>query len=270
MKIAAPFFGEFGWEVALWAPFLRARSEHEQMDVCCRLGHEHLYDDFAHTIYALPEPSGITKVDCQNVWHRGAKFVSSAMHAYLKDALVARRKGRLAMSAIIDASAMPVSWDKGPPEIQPHWHKPLRLAKNDKEKGWVAIHARDSLRNKGRNWSSKAWTLLLGELDYEHLIVVGATDQSMKFPGEDLRGRPLDEVCNALSRCEYIIGPSSGPMPLANYCGTRCVWWSPHPKDKDRYVSRTWNPFGIRNAQVATEWNPNPMDVLKAANLVMA
>lgn len=263
--IAAPFYGEFGWEVALWAPFLRHRAQTDKITVLCKPGHGFLYDDFAFEILEAPPPPGITKVDCQKAWLDGALFKEATMLDFVKE--VTQRK--IVYKDLIEPSAMPVNCADGPPALSHNFHKPKLLTECDKEPGWIAIHPRTVLgRSPERNWKIGKWDQVMEALtdDVEHVLLVGSKEDSFNFNNnhEDLRGKPLHETVPAIARCQLIVGPSSGPMPLANYTGTTCVWWSPADKDITRYESRCWNPFSVRNYKAASSWSPSVTEVLGA------
>lgn len=65
-----------------------------------------------------------------------------------------------------------------------------------------------------------------------------------------------------LSKCDFIIGPSSGPMHLANLCEVPAYWWSANEKEQARY-KKVWNPFKCENVCVSRTWKPTVEEVIE-------
>jgi ADP-heptose:LPS heptosyltransferase len=154
-----------------------------------------------------------------------------------------------------------VNWHgDAPPSLKQGEYRPYGTGK--KQDGWMCVHARQCPgKQPERDWPEFKWAQFLGEFDMEHVIVVGSKKGSMSFSGcEDLRGQPMLEVCDAISRCKFIVGPSSGPLALAMLCCTPVVWWSSNLKDQPRF-QKAWNPFSVETIQVATHWEPDADEV---------
>ncbi len=257
--IAAPFLGEFGWEVSLWVPWLRHQMQHHyqgrDLTVLCRPGHQYLYEDFCEKAMTF-EVAKQTKADCQNVWLDGHRLTKKD---YLTMAAVALRQ-RLVPKDTITPHDLRVHWQgDNPPTLRQSEYRPY--GSREKQEGWIAVHARMSETNPVRNWAWNAWDKLLSEFPVEHIIAVGTKEASHAPPDtEDLRGHSLREVCDAISRCQLIVGPSSGPLALAMLCCTPVVWWSGNLKDQPRFKN-AWNPFNVPTIQVATSWDPDPLEV---------
>lgn len=258
--IAAPFLGEFGWEVSLWVPWLRHQMKHHfqgrDITVMCRPGHEHLYEDFVDKAMTFEMGKAPDKVDCQNVWLDGHRLTKKD---YLTIAAVALRK-RLVPKDTLTPMDLRVHWSGDePPYLKRSEY--VQYGSGEKQDGWVAVHARNSKTNADRNWPEHNWSNLMMELSAQHVIAVGSKEDALHPIGsEDLRGQPLREVCDAISRCQLIVGPSSGPLALAMLCGTAVVWWSPNEKDVHRFRI-AWNPFGVEQRRAADYWNPEPIEV---------
>ncbi len=73
--VAGPFLGEFGWEVAMWMPWLRHRAKavNRPLSVICRPGHRELYKGIG-SIYEAPCPLVIKTVDCEHAWGNKGKL----------------------------------------------------------------------------------------------------------------------------------------------------------------------------------------------------
>lgn len=260
--IAAPFLGEFGWEVSLWVPWLRwMMSKHYQgrdLTVICRAGHEYLYEDFTDKTMTFAVGKPIDKTDCQNVWIDGHRLTKEDYLTMTSVAMCQKSKRR--SRDTITPMDLRVHWSGNePPWLKQAEYRPY--GSREKQEGWVCIHARSGLMNLERNWAWRQWDSLIQTMNPEHIIFVGTNDAaSADARGEDLRGQPLKEVCDAISRCQFIVGPSSGPLALAMLCCTPVVWWSPNPKDVSRF-DKHWNPFQVETVRVTESWDPDAIEV---------
>ena len=262
--IAAPFFGEFGWEVSLWVPWLRWQMQrhypHQDLTVLCQPGHEYLYEDFAKQIFKREPPGVVTAIDCQNCWIGGQRLHEDTYRNMVKTAQGVKQ---LPKRSVFTPYDLQTTWsNEQPPHLGKRGSFHCYGKPNDKQEGWIAVHARGCpSKQPERNWPMAKWEKLLEELDAKHVVAIGTLDGSLRPPGaENLRGLPLRDVCDAVSRCQVIVGPSSGPLALAMLCGTPVVWWSPNDKDEPRF-HKLWNPFGVREQQVARSWDPDPDEV---------
>ena len=258
--IAAPFLGEFGWEVAMWVPWLRwMRNNHHagtDLIVMCRPGHGELYKDFATKIVEHEEPN-LTKSDCVNGFVNGVRLRDTG---YIRRA--AMWKPKVKKARIITPLQMNYSWPNGePPHLIHKEHK--SYGKPDRKMGTTfVIHARNcSEKQPERNWWVTKWIALLEQFREAHVFAIGSNNDSLAPPGtKDFRGAPLETVVDLMASADFGIGPSSGPLHLMNACATPVVWWSGNRKDKARY-ERVWNPLGLPNVQAAENWNPEPQEV---------
>lgn len=269
--IAAPFLGEFGWQVALWVPWLRwVRTElyaSRDFQVICKPGHEGLYEDFATSI-TTHEVKGITKHDCELAWIDGVQVKKPAYESIVRAALEEPKKR---IQPIICPTDMNYTWPPGRPPLpikaQVKYHKYGSSKRDDK---LVALHARHCPdKQPERDWEKGNWSrlseALLGE-GYS-LCSVGSKGGAKHVHGtEDMRGLSIKEEVEILSACQYIIGPSSGPLHLANHCGTPAAWWADGSKNLERY-DKAWNPFGVKNICVSFEdWQPSVGWVIACLN----
>lgn len=257
MQIAAPFFGEFGWEVSLWAPWLRWQMKQftgRDLHVFCRAGHEYLYEDFAHQVYNRDRPE-ITKVDCQNAWINGER-IRQITYVSMCQTLGQKQKKKGSIFTPLD---LQTTWHGNEP---PHLGKRGIYHRYGKPNGriGIAIHARGSSRNPERNWSAHKWDAIAGMTE-GNLCSVGHPAHSIHVRGtEDLRGLPLKALCELISCSQVVIGPSSGPLALAMLCNTPVVWWSPNSKDVPRFET-LWNPFHVEQTKAADTWDPDVIEV---------
>lgn len=255
--IAAPFLGEFGWEVSMWVPWLRFQAQHpysaRDLTVMCRPGHEHLYEDFA-TDFLTFEVGVPSKVDCQNVWIDGHLLRKKD---YQTMAAVAMRR-KVTPRDTITPHDMRVHWHgDAPPILKQSEYRPY--GKSNSRVG-LAFHARSSANNPDRNWPAGKWDALAESLG-GNLASVGHPDHALHVEGtEDMRGIPLKHLCDMMANSSAVVGTSSGPMALAMLCCTPVVWWSPNPKDQPRFRT-AWNPFNVEEVQAAKTWDPDVIEV---------
>lgn len=258
--IVAPFLGEFGWEVALWVPWLRQQRRYSvDFVVLCKNGHEGLYKDFATEVVPYTPPK-LSYVDCQHAWVGGVKL---RPEAYAK---VCHGHGKVTKKSVLTPYDLSYTWTAGCPKPRSANHKRLGKANNTEpgKSKMLAIHAREcGDKQPDRNWSFNKWATLVGELNTRFQVAsIGQVGQAMHLPGtENMRGMPLAKLCDLLASCRYAIGPSSGPLHLANHCGTPVIWWSGNEKDQERYA-KVWNPWGSLNLCAAETWDPDVDEVL--------
>lgn len=263
--IVAPFLGEFGWLVAVWVPWLRNRIQtmHAGQDVTvlCEHGQEFLFDDFARRVKAVEVD--VTRRDCQNAWVQGCGPMKQ--QSYLD--LVNRTVGRTPKARIITPSDMRVTWPAGEcPRLKEASHRAYYEGYEHRPNR-VALHVRACVaKQPERNWSRECaedLTATLTQAGYE-VVAVGHPNASIcPLGAQDFRGVRLELTCKALASCFLAMGPSSGPLHLANYCLTPVLWWSANEKDVDRYKEH-WNPFWLPNRRVGTDWQPSADEIFDA------
>jgi hypothetical protein len=263
--IVAPWHGEFGWEVALWVPWLRWVKENlyatQDFVVCCAPGHEFLYEDFTSSITPL-EIGEIRQRDCQNVWLVDEGLMRKQDYLRkLKEAGFTQRKDLVLTPHDIQFAWPPDSCPRPTKRSTPRLYHPEAQHLHDH----VALHVRNSKQHPERNWKhGKAVAVAKALMDEGYKVhCIGTGDAANTIDGTtDFRGETLDEVAALLSNCSVIVGPSSGPLHLANFCDTPAVWWSGNEKDLARY-GRHWNPFELPNRTThEPTWDPNPEQVL--------
>ena len=271
--IVAPFLGEFGWLVAMWVPWLRhiRKDLHRgapEFIVLCEPGQEFLFEDFATEVRALDLKVTVTRRDCQNAWLRDQGPVRAEHYVDI----VQRICGRTPKSQIITPAALPVAWPKGEcPRLKRAEH--FRYVEHDDSTSWqIAMHVRHHAgKQEERNWpreNAEDVVATLSQSGYE-VSAVGHPDHSICPLGpSDQRTDDVRVTCGVFAKSILVMGPSSGPLHLANYCDTPALWWSKNVKDVDRYGSH-WNPFGLQNLRVKDSWRPSADDIIHALHLWM-
>lgn len=241
--IAGPWVGEFGWELFGWQGVIRDMSErYNRTIIYGRPGHQFLYEDFMDE-YVEFVPQGTEP----NMWlNEGTKFELPGHH---KNACWIKPQ---------QFAFMPNA---------PHQNIIRYGVETDRT--MIAYHARNLTKYGSgyMNWSSWNWKKLMER--YARVVCIGSKKGADYIGGEDLRGAPINETCDALSRCSVLIGPSSGAIHLGSLCGTPHVVWSGHYKNKARY-EQWWNPLKTPVRTICPEdspwdkkimWQPEPGEI---------
>ena len=213
---AAPFFGQFGAEVAVWAPWLRAQKEDwyvgRDMVVFCRRGHAELYRDFASQIIDVDEPE-ISAVSGVNAWVHGiGKLSRNCYHKFVCSDL----RKRVALKDIL-CPTMP----------HPQHEKRMIVFADavEPDPSVVVVHARNCSWQVHKNWPLGKWNELIAWYPNKY-YAIGRKDQAMLPDGcVDLRGAPLSTVIRKMAGSCVVVGPESGPMALAEQAAARTVRW---------------------------------------------
>lgn len=276
MIVAAPFLGEFGWEVGMWVPWLRwMRYEmHRSSDfvVMCREGSQPLYADFASKVVVPRKLPDVHRVDNNNafVTAHGRYRQEDYFKLVLEELAFKQRKVR--KTDVLTPPQIPYMW---PPERPPILRRRRDFVYGDepgvRTQGCIAIHARHCKdKQPERNWALERWNALLEDLGATEVIAVGSKDGALCPEGaRDARGDNLYDLACRIARCEFGLGPSSGPLHFINACRTPVFWWSANKKDQERYES-AWNPHKLPNTCVKTHWNPEPEEVAACIRTVFS
>jgi len=239
-----PWIGEFGHEV-MFAGMARATAQaYRSVMVCSRPGSAALYADFAtkfvpHDIICEGMCAGstaATRVSPKEM----ARWVPSAADHFPGLEYRSRRPAR--------------------------WHRYGRIRKGCE--GAVVIHARQRPHVNMRNWSQRNWNklarLIFKEGIAKRIICIGTREHALMVEGAvDARHHPLAVQMDILASAKLAVGPSSGPMHLASYCGCpHLVWCGGGPQERRctraRYL-REWNllvPKTPVHAHEYASWQP--------------
>lgn len=243
-KIWGPFWGEFGWEVAQWAPYVNAHFKPGDR-VRCQPGHAQLYAVDGSIEQTYPRPT---------VRLGGKEF------PMVPDMLQPWPADGSTPPAIYTSDGVPCI--KAP--IQP---VPLRQdCGHDRE--WVVLHCRGIRKCDERNLPEMDWDRVvsgLNDMGIEPVIVGGPDDYLPQFDlKHDLRHGILCDTIHAMRRAKVVVGASSGPMHLAQAAGAPVIVWSGNDrKDKPRYES-VWNHHGSPTTFLAPTWMPMPDTIIKS------
>ena len=132
--------------------------------------------------------------------------------------------------------------------------------------GVTVFHARNRAHVTMRNWPVKNWSALAEKLRKaglaDRVVCIGTPEAAAKVPGcEDARSFDLGAQMNIMASARWAIGPSSGPMHIAEHCGCPVVVWcggAAHERaETQRRYRSTWNPFRVPcHAEQYASWRP--------------
>jgi hypothetical protein len=249
---AGPYIGEFGWEVAQWAPLVRARSRaFDRTFVAAPDRNAYLYEDFADKFI------GIEGVRGHAIW-QGLSSPSKGTAARIAAA-------KASAGAVMDPRAEWRGIAAGPKE-----HRLLGDAV-DSRFSVVCFFRPPKPLHKGRgsplrkSYPEESAGELVNLLLASGLAVScgGGPDNRMYGGADDLRGIDLGLLCGVLRGAKCAVGPSSGPLHLAAACGCPVVTWCDHANVEKRYRV-AWNPWGVRVEYLRAKGNPPPEAVAEA------
>lgn len=247
-----PYVGEFGHELMAAALLRKLAPVYKQVTICSRPGMEALYADFATTFI----PHGIVCVgDCHHTTGRTQPSAIALKEHDPPGATILR--------------TLDVMWGMGPKLIA---NQAVFVPYGKKQAQWegaFVIHARSRGHVPSRNWSQANWNRLARRLRrkglVQRIVCIGTKRDALLVEGAcDMRGAPLREQMDVLASAKMAMGPSSGPMHLAQQCGKGCpvfIWCGGGKPERDgtaRRYKKGWNPFRTRaRAQIVPSWRPS-------------
>jgi hypothetical protein len=245
--LIGPFLGEFGYEVALWQGAVRHYLESSLFDkviVGCRKGHECLYELATDFEYFTPT-SNNTQAMC--IDGRVPTFNSGIIKRY--------------NPCII----------KGVCDITLEKQSSIKFGNSTTEYYYdVLFHVRNSTKysTARRNWPIEKWKKLKEMLKGLKIGCIGTNQEAIHLEGTDnLRGYPLSLLADIMASSKIVVGPSSGAMHLASFCGAPHIVWCGKAivpggcNIRYRYET-SWNPLKTKAIVVDDYgWNP-PEDII--------
>jgi hypothetical protein len=245
-RVFGPFWGEFGWEVAQWAPYVNYRAQ-ETDRILCMPGHADLYAFDGPISQSSPRPSGAVPdmLGCS-----GERKSIGILHRVRPESLKVKLVNGV---PCIDAEIKPVP-------LYPACAAPRRF---------VVLHCRAINKCAERNLMPARWDRIAANLieNGAEVAVIGSELDycpQLNDQGYDLRGASLDDTISFLRTARVVVGASSGPMHLAQACEAPVVVWSGNAqKDRPRYKA-VWNHFDSPTTFVASTWQPGVNKVLQA------
>lgn len=247
-RIFGPFWGEFGWEITQWAPYVNARSKEGDV-IQCMPGHAPLYAHKCPIQQSHPRPEGCAPdmMRCMGL---------------------STLKGRQDFQVVPEN--VPIHSVKGVPCIRDDI-KPIRLHVGCAEpRKYIVLHCRRIGQHKERNLATDKWDSVVMALNKIHrypVIIVGSVfDYLPHGDTVDLRGASLDDTISYMRTAQVVAGASSGPMHLAQMAEAPVVVWSGNAKkDKPRYTypECRWNHFNSPASFIAPTWAPGAGKIIE-------
>lgn len=227
----------FAWQGFL--RFLAHQEKHDRFTVGCRSGHNYLYEDFATDFVNYdPESKQTNMWMCEEWWHDDPEGYD----------LIVR-----------------------PQDCRMFKREFIKYGKKGKVGYDILIHARstDKCNTGHRNWDKVQWDEFVNKYLDMTIASIGTHDDALHIDNtDDMRGLPLDKLCDLLADSNVLVGPSSGPIHLGSLCGIPHVTWSPVERDgimsnKERY-EKEWNPHNTPVTFLDIGWNPSVKAVVEA------
>lgn len=254
---AGPWVGEFGWELCWWNPMIRAYAENfEHVIVAAPESSRYLYEFATEFIplktegWRFAEGRLLTKVPriCN-----GSKVLNPAdlweeLGLQECDAL---RSG--------ESTLTPKKWRcLAPPGAARPVADVLCAFRPEKIIGDRLV--------RGKDYPVEQCEELIRLLLAAGLSVAcyGGFDNYWFEGTEDLRGRPLEMQCSALSAAKCAVGPSSAPLHLASLSGCPHVTWSRISQEIVVRYATHWNPFQTPGCFIV-DAEPSPAEVVREA-----
>ena len=235
---------------------------YDRVVVVCRPGHEVLYRDFAHEVQPYPYQIGHDTVVAKC---RGFQFHET----------VTPQPGdeRILPQTILAYYRRGLPLAEQPSEFRDQ--RFVKLGTRHPDGCDLLVHAR-STRKQGsehRNWSLDKWARFMSHFIDLRIGSIGSPEGAWYVPGTaDLRTHSLEESCNHLASACVLVGPSSGPIPLAALCGCPHVTWfglNKSARDAVRY-KECWNPFGTPcEVLYRPRWDPDVEWVVAATRRLL-
>ena len=247
---AGPWLGEFGWELCWWNPYIRAKAEHyEEVTVAAPQGSEYLYADFVTNFIPLKTDGGFDFYKGELI--QGDTSIPPGCEVIRPEKIWPQRK--------------PSEWVV---EGERRWRK---LAPGLKGPNYCVCAFRPDKVYKNRLFPGKSWpekyckaliNLLKDEDWHDGVICIGGKGNFCPPEADDFREIPLRELCGLLSNARVVIGPSSGPLHLAQLNEAPVVtWYGVHPEASRPRYTQHWNPFHAP-VRFMDQKQPEPEQVL--------
>ena len=266
-----PYYGELGHELG-FAGMARYRARHPVADVATQ-------ELAVRLRQPVDEPKAYGKVIVCTRPARHALYADFATefqpHSIECEGVIASATSATAPSPKLVARYVPSDAQRvAPAEYRGGrdavWHKYGRRAAAYADA--VVIHARNRPHCRERNWPQRNWNMLARWMFREgvakRIICVGLRARALSVEGAlDLRDAPMATMMDALASARWAIGPSSGPLHLAQHCGCPVLVWCGGPapernRTRKRYLAE-WNPFKtFAHAHCFGSWQPS-VDVVR-------
>lgn len=238
--IAAPYWGEFGWEAGGWVPWCRYLFRARRCDravAFCRRGHEALYEFASEHIVINGGPEDSLGHHIQRGSGREPDWAGIKQACTLRDSLANEGNSVVFVSPPVG----PLAWERklparlghlyqAPPGLLESWRK--RLVSELEADHFVVCCVRAYSRTPAKNLTQAergAVQEACHRLGYS-VVGVGRPDEGMvSSAGLDLdlqsRTETAEDLIAIFELADCVIGRSTGTLHLASACGRpHCVW----------------------------------------------
>jgi len=257
--VAGPWLGEFGWEIMSWQGHVRKMAQgFDSVVVSGPPGHEALYEDFCDTYlpHFIPGDKDCWKLHCD---HRSKEALENELVLMAKQLNATRIK--------------PAGYVAPDHQKLISYGNPAKVP--DDRVFDILFHFRlRHDRGQERNTPSVLASGIVQRLPKNlRVACIGSKEESVCFPHfKDMRGLPLCELMDVISRAWLVTGPASGPLVLAALCSTPTIswsskrWYSAVRMNNRERMTKGWNPFHVP-CKVLDEFGFQP-PAIEAANAI--
>lgn len=256
MKIlySEPYFGEWGFLLSLWNPYLRNLSrEFDCKIICGPRGSDYLHE-FADIYIPLKT--------------EGYSFEEGTLHSAPP---IIQNKDKLTIAKVKNVfKYRQLSNDAWHKKFKLK-HRKLGLEKTPEHKIDVVCafrppkFYRDGRLMIGKHYGKPEAAKVIKSLIDRGLKIACFGGKDNYYFGDtiDYREKPLVDMAALVRSAKVCVGPSSGTIHFASLCETPQVVWFGQPKRylKNRYEV-AWNPFKT-SVKYITNINPSPEEIVE-------
>lgn len=256
-----PWIGEFGWEICQWIPHVRFRAQkYDSVLVMTKPSSAPLYFDITNYFSWTTKPPHGSFSDTLHI-------VTSGKKTSAQEWLQMTVRMDLSEYDVLCPSQTAYNTQDGFLEPIKSERINLKYGAFPKSDYPIIFHIRNRTVRQEDNWPETCWKALFLYFEQKGFPVacIGSTTESLCIDGaKDLRNCDLDIACDYIAGSRLVVGPSSGAMHLAAFCGAPHLVWS-IPYNRNRYTRQNhWNPFGAKCIFYDKEgWRPSPSSIVR-------
>ncbi len=257
--LIGPTSMEAGWMLQFAARARFRAQNYKCVVVWCEEPYAHLFSDFANKIITYAPKRG----------HRDRFLIDGKRMAIAPEIVKEVKPDKIyspSQKHCVDDPAKTFVYGKK--EKEKHYHI-LIHARDVEQHDWI-----DKKEGGTRNYPMERYIELVESFpSYMNISIasIGSLAGALKVPDTiDLRGIPINELCDRMASSDVCIGTSSFPLHLANSCGCRTVVFTDNSYQKSiggTNRKRYENLWRVTNADVVVldkwGWKPPVKEVLK-------
>lgn len=223
-KIYLGWAGEFGWEISLFYPLVRYLSQRYEVTIATFEDTIPLYKDL--------------NVNCISNKLSERRFVGVDGELSIPKEFQNETRIVFKDNEHLDSRSDMIHMMLSPGIIR----QDLDMQRED----LILVHARSLNNHPQRNWTSEDTKKLERAISAQKVCFIGSTTGSM-CPDryEDLRGISMEGLVKQIKKAKCVLGPDSGPIHLAKFCGTPVFTWGcPDDRhDPNSDLGKLWSPL---------------------------